>query len=180
MSRKNIILEPNKLFAYCPRCGSNHIDAHEVNAIKCKSCHFVYFFNASGAVIGIIVNAQGELLVTKRAFEPFKGKLDLPGGFIMPGESAEEALKREVREELNIEITSMKYCFTLPNKYPWSGMYVYTIDLVFEATVENFNPISAFDDVESFCFMKPSNIEPGAFGIESVRIAVTHYLNPIS
>lgn len=177
MLDNNIILEPNRLFTYCPRCGSNRIDMHEVNAIKCKKCHFVYFFNASGAVIGIILNADKDLLVTVRAFEPFKGKLDLPGGFIMPGESAEEALRREVREELNIEISSMNYCFTLPNKYPWSGMYVHTIDLIFEARVVSFDPMTASDDVASFSFMKPSEIEPGAFGIDSVRTAVLHYLD---
>lgn len=168
----NFNLEPKELFNHCPRCGSQTLENHEVNAILCKDCHFVYFFNASGAVIAVIVNEKKELLVTKRAFEPFKGKLDLPGGFIMPGETAEAALVREVKEELAIDIHHLEYCFTLPNKYPYSGMFVNTIDLVFKAKVMNFDSLKASDDVSDYFFIKPENIKPGDFGIDSVREAV--------
>ncbi|MFB6343533.1 NUDIX domain-containing protein [Saccharicrinis sp. FJH62] len=170
---KNTVLEPIELFSFCPRCGSKEIEPHEENtAIKCKSCGFIYFFNASGSVIVIVQNDNGELLVTKRAYEPFKGKLDLPGGFIMPGERAEDALVREVKEELNVEAYDPEFCFTLANKYPYSGLFVHTIDLVFKAKVRDLSVIKAADDVSEYAFIKPELLKPEDFGMDSVRKAV--------
>lgn len=172
MSRSTI-LEPAELFSFCPKCGSEQIDRFENNnAIKCKECGLEYYFNASGAVIAIIQNDKAEVLVTKRAYEPYKGKLDLPGGFIMPGENAEEALIREVKEELNIDIFDLEYCLSLSNKYPYSGLFVNTIDFVFKAKTGDMSHMKADDDVASFAFVKPEDLKPDDFGIDSVRQVV--------
>lgn len=173
---KTTILEPIELFKFCPKCGSQAIEAHEDNAIKCKSCQFVYFFNASGAVFAFIMNAKNELLVTERAFEPYKGTLDLPGGFINPGETAENALIRELKEELNIDIYDLEICYTLANSYPFSNMYVHTIDLVFKAKIKSLEGIKAADDVSSYFFADPKTINPEKFGINSVRESVVRFL----
>ena len=171
--KKNTVFEPIELFSFCPRCGSKEIESHEENtAIKCKDCGFIYFFNASGAVIAVVTNDNNELLVTKRAFEPYKGKLDLPGGFILPGETAEDALVREVMEELNVEIYDLEFCFTMANKYPYSQMFVNTIDLVFKGKVKDLSAIQPGDDVEDYAFMRPGAINPDDFGMDSVRKAV--------
>lgn len=47
---------------------------------------------------------DGRALVSVRGREPEKGKLDVPGGFLLPGEHPVEGLKREVKEELGVEI----------------------------------------------------------------------------
>ena len=60
---------------------------------------FIYYFNPSSAVACFIRNSRGELLLVRRAKEPAKGRLDLPGGFVDMHESAEEAAQREVKEE---------------------------------------------------------------------------------
>lgn len=53
---------------------------------------------------GAAIVKDGRALATVRARDPEKGRLDVPGGFLGPGEHPLDALKREVREELGIEI----------------------------------------------------------------------------
>lgn len=57
-----------------------------------------------------IIEKEGKILILKRALSEdcFKGMWDIPGGGIKFGESPEEALKREVREETNLEVEIIK------------------------------------------------------------------------
>ena len=72
---------PLSQFRYCPKCGSEHFDIHNEKSKQCKDCGFVYYFNPSSASVALILNKQNELLVCRRAKEPAKGTLDLPGGY---------------------------------------------------------------------------------------------------
>lgn len=54
--------------------------------------------------VDIILQTGSKILMVRRRNEPFKGKLALPGGFINEGETAEEAAKREAREETSLEV----------------------------------------------------------------------------
>ncbi len=56
-------------------------------------------------VAAIIFDDEGRVFATEKGYGSFKGKWEFPGGKIKNGESPEKALKREIREELNIEIT---------------------------------------------------------------------------
>ena len=78
------------------------------NAMRCPSCGFVYFHNCASCVAAIITVKQG-IVLTVRNRAPKKGLLDLPGGFCNYGESLEDALVREVREELNLELSDLSY-----------------------------------------------------------------------
>ena len=73
---------PLAQFSYCPRCGSAHFEVHNIKSKQCADCGFVYYFNPSSATVALIENERGELLVCRRAKDPAKGTLDLPGGFI--------------------------------------------------------------------------------------------------
>jgi len=73
----------SSLFQYCPRCGSHSFIQNNEKSKRCESCGFVLYVNASAAVAAFIVNEKGEMLVCKRAKEPAKGALDLPGGLWM-------------------------------------------------------------------------------------------------
>ena len=108
----------------------------------------------------LLFNEKGELLLTRRAIEPHLGKLDLPGGFIDPMESAEQAALREIREELGIPVHSLEYFGSFPNEYVFSGFSVFTIDLAFFAKTENLHQMTAMDDVASFEFHKLQDIDP--------------------
>lgn len=122
---------PLSQFRYCPKCGSEHFEIHNEKSKQCKDCGFVYYFNSSAATVALILNGRNELLVCRRAKEPAKGTLDLPGGFIDMAETGEEGVAREVKEETGMTVTQAEYLFSLPNIYIYSGFPVHTLDLFF-------------------------------------------------
>lgn len=160
---------PKRVFRFCPRCGSNAFEPFGTKAHACADCKFELYTNASGAVVALIRNEKGEMLFTRRAFNPCKGMLDLPGGFIDPGETAEEALVREVHEELNVQIEKAVYKGSSPNEYVFSGLSVFTVDLIFECTVLDFSTLQVADDVISYEFhhVTPEILEQ--IGFSSIR-----------
>ena len=128
---------PLELFKYCPKCGSDKFQIETFKSKKCQQCQFHYFYNAATASTVIIRNEQDEILVGKRVFNPAKGTLDLPGGFVDFGENAETAARREIEEEVGIKLdeSKLKYLFSLPNEYMYSGFLISTMDLFFEYKV---------------------------------------------
>ena len=54
-------------------------------------------------VCGLVIDEDGKWLVVKKTYGGLKGKWSLPAGFVQPGETADEAVVREVREETGIE-----------------------------------------------------------------------------
>jgi len=168
---------PLQSFKYCPSCGNKQFVIHNDKAKKCLQCGFVYYFNSSAAVAAFIVNQENELLVCRRGKEPALGTLDLPGGFVDLHETAEQAIAREIKEELNLAVDSVKYQFSLPNIYPYSGFNVHTLDLFFECKVHSFEDLKASDDVSEAFFMLKNKINTADFGLDSVRKAIEIYLN---
>ena len=150
---------PVNVLKFCPRCGSPNFPATGSRSFQCADCSFNYYVNASAAVAVLLFNPEGELLLTRRAIEPHKGKLDLPGGFIDPMETAEQAARREIQEELGIEIHSLKYFCSFPNEYIFSGYSVFTLDLAFLAKTEQLGSMKAMDDISSFEFYKPHDVD---------------------
>ncbi len=167
---------PLYLFNYCPKCGSNRFEIHNEKSKKCIDCGFVYYFNSSSSVVAFITNNDGDLLVCRRAKEPAKGTMDLPGGFVDMYESAEQAVVREVKEETALDVIESRYLFSLPNIYPYSGFVVHTVDLFFECVVENTSKLQAFDDVAESFFLPKEKISPADFGLNSIKKGVEIWL----
>ncbi len=159
---------PLSLFKHCPRCGG-HFAANDWKSMRCATCGFVYYANASAATVALVGDGRGGLLVTERAFEPAKGTLDLPGGFVDIGETAEEGVVREVFEETSLTVVEARYLFSLTNCYSYSGFVVRTLDLFFACRVDDLSPLSARDDASMSRFVKIDELEPGDFGLHSVR-----------
>ena len=114
---------PLSQFRYCPKCGSEHFEIHNEKSKQCKDCGFVYYFNSSAATVALILNGRNELLVCRRAKEPAKGTLDLPGGFIDMAETGEEGVAREVKEETGLDVREAEggYLFTYKRENPGEG-----------------------------------------------------------
>src|SRR3990167_3031559 len=84
---------------------------------KCEVCGFR---NPKGCATAIILN-KGRVLVLKRNEEPFKGQWDLPGGFMSEGETSEQAVIREMKEELGVEILETSKIGEFPGYGLWKG-----------------------------------------------------------
>lgn len=167
---------PLAQFLYCPECGSPRFEVNNVKSKKCADCGFVYYFNPSAATVAFILNEKNELLVCRRAKEPAKGTLDLPGGFIDMGETGEEGVAREVLEETGLKVKKADYLFTLPNIYIYSGFPVHTLDMFFLCTVEDADHFCAMDDVADSFFLPLSDVHAEEFGLDSVRQGVVRFL----
>lgn len=166
---------PLEDFRFCPRCGSGEFRENNFKSKICDNCGFVYYFNPSAAVACFIRDAQGRVLVARRAHEPAKGMLDLPGGFVDNGETPEQAVRREVWEETGLQTGNMKYLFALPNVYRYSGFDVHTVDMCFECRVEAFAGCRAADDVEQLLPLRVEELDVADFGLTSISMAVQMY-----
>lgn len=162
-------LHPLKVFEFCPKCGSHLFHPTGDRSKKCSECSFTLYFNSSAAVAALIFDDSGRLLLTRRAVEPFKGKLDLPGGFADPLESAEDAIRRELKEELGIEVIQTEYFCSSPNEYPFSGLAVFTLDLAFKVKVNTLDGLSPMDDICGFGFYELNEIPLEEIPAYSIR-----------
>ncbi len=167
---------PLHLFKYCPCCGSDKFHINNFKSKKCDACGFTYYFNSSASTAVFITDKKGLLLVARRANEPAKDTLDLPGGFVDMYETAEEAVTREIKEETGLTVENLAYCFSIPNIYVYSGFEVHTLDMFFEAKVNEISGIEAADDVSELIWMKPEDVKPELFGLISIRQAVEKWL----
>ena len=69
-------------------------------------------------VVAAVIHDGGRILATQRGYGEFKDKWEFPGGKMEAGESREEALRREIREELDTEINIGKLLCTVEYDYP--------------------------------------------------------------
>jgi ADP-ribose pyrophosphatase YjhB (NUDIX family) len=166
-------------FRYCPRCGSDKLRTATVKSFECPDCGFGFFLNTAAAVGALITDEEGRLLVTVRKAEPAKGMWDLPGGFVDPGESVEESVRREIQEELGLDIISLSYFCSFPNIYEFGGVSYFTADVVYRCEVADVSKSEARDDVEAVLFIAPAELVLEKFGLESVRKVVCLYLGTL-
>lgn len=163
-------------FRYCPKCGSSHFAVSTEKSKKCEACGFEYFLNPSAAVAAFILNKKGELLVERRKIEPAKGTLDLPGGFCDTRETAEEGIRREVKEETMLNVTTAEYLFSQPNVYRYSDFDVHTLDMFFMCRVEDETVLKAADDAAECVWVPAEEIHTEQFGLRSVRQALHMFM----
>lgn len=69
-------------------------------------------------VVAAIIIDKGKVFCTQRGYGEFKDGWEFPGGKVEPGETNEEALKREIKEELNASISVDEFLHTIEYDYP--------------------------------------------------------------
>jgi NADH pyrophosphatase NudC (nudix superfamily) len=162
-------------FAFCPRCAAPRA-GDPANPFRCRGCGFTYFFNTASAVAVFIHDQRGRCLFIRRAREPSRGMLALAGGFTDPGESGEEATRREIREELGIELGPLEFVGAWPNRYHAGGFTVPVLDLFFCAPAASLVLNPHRDEVGAVEWLRPEDVDPAELAFPSMRTALRAFL----
>ena len=132
-------------FKLCPMCGSKKIENHDNRKWVCPDCGFDLYNNVASAVGIVIYDKYDNVLFEVRAKNPRKGYIAVPGGFVDFGESAEEAVVRECREEIGVPVEGAEFLCTAPNIYEYKGIEYKTCDIFFKAALP-----PQFDSINDF------------------------------
>lgn len=164
------------MFHYCPKCRSSNLEFTNQHYLFCPACDFSYFHNVAASVAAIITY-QGSILFTLRANAPGAGLLDLPGGFVGPQESLEQALSREIREELAIEIEQWQYLCSKPNTYPYKDINYHTLDSVFVSHLaEKPECVIEAAELSEILWLKPEQLDVEKLAFSSTKAAIRYYI----
>lgn len=170
----NIKMDPKAVYKFCPRCGRDLIP-QEGNSLKCSGCNIYTFLNAAACAAVIIENEKGEILLSKRKYDPGKDRWDIPGGFCEPYETAEQAAKREMEEELDIQVEIETFIADFPNKYNYQGLEVATLEIFFKGHIIG-GTLKAGDDVNEFQFFPKDQVLEQDLWTPNLRQALQAYL----
>lgn len=158
-------------FKFCPRCAAqNPLMEHE-RRLVCPHCDLIFYVNTAAAA-GAFLLYEDQLILCQRALDPQKGLLDVPGGFIEPGETVEAGLRREILEEIHVEVGPLHYLGSAPNVYPYREVPYKTIDLFFVGHLDSVEGLIAQDDVASILRVDPFAVNPADVAFVSTRFGL--------
>jgi ADP-ribose pyrophosphatase YjhB (NUDIX family) len=159
------------IYEHCPRCGKRAMTAKHAALVVCAECKLELFVSSSPAVGVIMCDADNRVLLIRRAHEPGKGMLAMPGGFVDPDETAENALRREAREEVGLELREISFLISAINHYPYRGVLYPTLDLFFVARVATFESAQPLDAVAEIVVQPIAEVDLDALAFESMKVA---------
>lgn len=111
---------------YCSKCGTMAEDKKDERAKICPECGYINYPRISPAVIVAIVNNGKLLLAHNSRFA--EGRYSILAGFVEPGETFENCVAREVKEEVGIDIKNIRYFGSQPWPFPDSVMVGFTAE----------------------------------------------------
>lgn len=111
---------------YCGRCGAPNKNHPKERAKECTSCGLIRYPRISPAIIVLVRNNDQLLLARAHRHPP--SFYSVLAGFVEPGETLEEAVAREIHEEVGIEVKNIQYFGSQPWPFPNSLMVAFTCD----------------------------------------------------
>jgi NAD+ diphosphatase len=125
------IVEWDRTHQYCGRCGVAVEQVPHERAKRCPQCHLTTYPRLSPAIIVRVLrrstSGQAEILLAHNRRQP-PGFYSVLAGFVEPGETLEECVRREIREEVGLEVTDLKYFVSQPWPFPHSLMIAFTAE----------------------------------------------------
>ena len=118
------IVDWDRTHQFCGRCSAPMKPRAAERAKECSQCGLLHFPRLAPAIIVLIERGRELLLARSRHFPP--GLYSILAGFVEPGETLEEAVIREVREEVGLGITDIRYFGSQPWPFPHSLMIGFT------------------------------------------------------
>jgi ADP-ribose pyrophosphatase YjhB (NUDIX family) len=140
----------------CPRCGAEL--RGDAARLACDRCGFIVYASSKPTAGALCVD-NGRVMLTRRAFEPYKGFWDIPGGFLEEGEDPRDGLRRELREETGLEVEPERFLGVWMDRYGGDSTAEATLNLYWTARVVGGHPAPA-DDVSELGWFDRSEL-PG-------------------
>lgn len=137
---------------FCGHCAQPMVQGRGERVKRCPSCGLRNYPRLSPAVIMLVARGEELLLARSARFRP--GLYSVLAGFVEPGESLEEAVAREVREEVGIEVQNIRYFGSQPWPFPDSLMIGFVAD--YAAGEIAIDPT----EIEAAAWFHPSNLPP--------------------
>ncbi|MFM7427375.1 MAG: NAD(+) diphosphatase [Elainella sp.] len=122
------IVDWDRTHQYCGFCATPTTQLPDERAKRCPNCGLVNYPRLSPAAI-VLISRGAEILLARAPRFP-AGMYSILAGFVEPGESLEETVVREVREEVGLEIGNIRYFGSQPWPYPNSLMVGFTATYV--------------------------------------------------
>jgi len=145
----------NEQIKFCPICGTSIKNISPPDHPACPNDHFVWYQDPKVAV-GTLVQKDEKLLLVRRKFPPHTNEWSYPSGFVDAGEKVEDAAKREVFEETNINIQMDQ----LLGVYSSTGDDI--IFIAYSATAINENIVNGPESIDVSWF-EVNQLPPLAF-----------------
>ncbi|MBO9542017.1 NUDIX hydrolase [bacterium] len=162
-------------YRYCPHCRAELavrvIEGRD--RTHCPACGTVFYENSKPCAGALVSDAEGRLLLARRAIQPFFGLWDIPGGYLEDGEHPAEGAVREIREETGLEVRLTGFGGIYMDTYGESG--VSTLNVFYEAEVVG-GALSALDDVSELAWFAPTELPLDAFSFENGKQAIKDWL----
>jgi NAD+ diphosphatase len=111
---------------FCGKCGSPSEFKIDEYAKICPACNLVSYPSVCPAIIVAVIKDRHILLGRSHRFP--KGRYSVLAGFVEPGETLEECVRREVREEVRLEVKNIRYFGSQPWPFPNSLMIGFTAE----------------------------------------------------
>lgn len=156
-NQKTTSIVPAQAYRHCPKC-AGAFEHKGGNCLKCIQCQYNFFINAAPAAGVFILDQNKRVLLAKRKFDPKKGTWQTPGGFMHPNEIPEDAIKREVAEELGVMIRVEDYIGSMPETYDYNGVILPFLAIYFTAIIIE-GEITPNDDVAQAQYFSLKEIE---------------------
>lgn len=120
------IVDWDRTHQYCGRCGTRTVTLETERAKQCPKCKLLNYPRLSPAII-VAVRRGEELLLARGPNWP-PGRYSVLAGFVEPGESLEQAVQREILEEVGVSVKNIRYFGSQPWPFPNSLMLGFTAD----------------------------------------------------
>ena len=126
--RASQVVEWDRSHRYCGRCGTPTLDKPEERAKECPACGYVAYPRVSPAMM-VLVTRERELLLARANRFP-NAMYSALAGFVELGESIEDCIHREVREEVGVEVDQLRYFASQSWPFPHSLMIAFNAEYV--------------------------------------------------
>ena len=150
-----------KKLIYCSTCKTknNYSEIEGQIRYHCPSCKTIHYQNPKPTATLICIE-DNKILLVKRAFNPAKGFWSLPGGFMELNETLNEAAKRELKEETNLNGEVVKL---LGHCSHFNSVFGDILLIGMEVKIKNWNNLIPGDDADEAGFFNIKNCPKLAF-----------------